>query len=244
MDSTLTVNLMLDANCNLVALDSSDYENTFKNITTHAIIEFLQDSNGIIINQRVHIIDSLTDPQIKRSLPMEIQNDGIQIYYRLLIPTMEHYLEDGIYKVANRYFCYKDEIYYSAENLSSFDEKKVTLIHDYNKVWEVRHDDNQLYWYNEKVFTLCFLNNCLINRIKESINKVIKNGCNLECSNNDLEQLKTDFLLESSFALRYLTEQGRFEDAQRLLNTISNCEELCSDKNITSNTNCNCGQTS
>lgn len=243
MDSTLTVNLMLDADCRLVALDDSDYEGTFTEITSHAIIEFLQDVNDNILNQRVHTITGITDPLIKTSLPMELPNDGIQIYYRMVIPTMEHYLEDGVYKVANRYFCYEDKIYYSFTDLINFDESLVTLIDNYLIVWNARHDDNQLYWYNDKVFTICRLNNCLLNRIRDDINKTVKNGCDFTCSKDRTEQSKTDFLLESSFALRYLTEQGRFEDAQRILTSILNCNGICSD-DITNNTGCNCGKTS
>ena len=145
MDSTLTVSLMLDADCNLVALDDSDYEGTFTEITTHAIVEFLQDVDDNIINQRVHMITGPTDPLIRTSLPMELSRDGIQIYYRLVIPTLEHYLEDGIYKVANRFFCYEDNIYYSEVNLLRFNEQSVQLIDNYMILWNARHDDNQLY---------------------------------------------------------------------------------------------------
>lgn len=88
------------------------------------------------------------------------------------------------------------------------------------------------------------MNNCLLNRIREDINRTVRNGCDFVCSKDKIEQAKTDFLLESSFALKYLTEQGRFEDAQRVLTTILGCGKICSNSTLTSSTGCNCGKTS
>lgn len=63
------------------------------------------------------------------------------------------------------------------------------------------------------------------------------------CTSQDEEQLKIDFLVESSFALKYLIERGRFEDAQRILNLMSSCGNLCSEENLNNHsTDCGCGK--
>ena len=133
MDSKLNVTLMLNSSCGIVALDNSDYT-TFSDITQHTIIEFLKDNTGTVINQRTHDIESEDDAQIKTSLAISLNADGTYTYYRMLVPSIKHYLESGTYKVADKYFTYEGEVYYSSQDLTSMDVSSCTLIVDYTKV--------------------------------------------------------------------------------------------------------------
>lgn len=98
-----------------------------------------------------------------------------------------------------------------------------------------------MYWFSDKFFSICKFNRCLTNLIKTSINKTVENGCRFGCVENNSEQANIDFLLETSFALSFLIETGRFEDAQRVLNSISKCGNICSQE-INNNTDCGCGK--
>lgn len=101
---------------------------------------------------------------------------------------------------------------------------------------------NPVYWYTNKFFTVCRLNNCLIKLINNSVRNKIKNGCGLTCTNSE-DQAQIDFLMETSFILKYLTERKRYEDAQRILNSLSRCGGLCNNEFNNNNTDCGCGKT-
>lgn len=241
MESLLTVGLMLNANCELIATDSSQYEE-FEDVSKHAIIEFLSNYDSKIIMQRLHMIEGMEDPELTTSKPISLPADGTYTYYRLVIPTLDHYLIDGGYQVENKFFAYNNKVYFSNHSFSTFVESQVDLIEDYTLVWDAKDTDNQMFWFNDRLFSICKLNSCLINLLKADIAKTVKEGCNTGCSTSSENRLDIDFLLESSFALRYLVELGRFEDAQRVLNTISSCGSICKSALADDDSDCGCGK--
>lgn len=233
---------MLNSGCNIVALDNSDYA-TFSNITKHTIVEFIKDASDIVVEQRTHDIESADDSQIKTSLPIVLASDGTYTYYRMLMPSLEHLYVSGVYLTANKYFTYKGEVYYTTKNLYSLDVSSCTLITDYTKVWETREQQGQIYWYNQKFFSYCSLNKCLLNLLKKSINEAVKNGCDFGCDNTSSNQTQIDFLLVSMYAIRLFVEQGKFEDAQRVVNALTKCGSLCAEDTTDLN-GCGCGSNS
>lgn len=78
------------------------------------------------------------------------------------------------------------------------------------------------------------------NRIKQCFidiyNETLKSCDRCEAGNN-LTTYKRDLLSSTLFALNYLTEVGKFEEAQQILERVSGCNGLCSDKNLN---NCGC----
>lgn len=134
MDSTLRVKLMLNGDCQLIALDKSHYREAFLDPSAHTILEFLKDSESVIVMQRLHQITGFEDSKLYTSDPMDLQTDGTFTYYRMIVPAFEHYLHEGVYIVANKYFSFENEIYYSEEDLEEFDLERVRLVEDYQEV--------------------------------------------------------------------------------------------------------------
>lgn len=238
----LNVTLTLNKDCNIVA--SFTYPTT--DITDHAIVEFLiknelDNSEDKTIYQYCKEIETEEEPELSASKVIDLPKDGTYTYYRILLPKFSHFLNGSTYEVANKYFVFNNEVYYSEENLVA-DPDDSYIIDDYHKIWEERDTlFSQLAYVNEKFFSFCKLNNCLTKMQWRIIKDFAKNGCSVDCSEYSNERLLRDFLLATVYCLRYLAEQGRFEDAQAILDALSVCgNSICPDDD-TLEGGCGCG---
>lgn len=75
-----------------------------------------------------------------------------------------------------------------------------------------------------EIFAICKLRNCLIQKEKDSLNDFLKDCKNggVFCNKNSDKNLN-DFLLISEFLLENLICRGNYQEAIRILNSISNC---------------------
>ena len=89
------------------------------------------------------------------------------------------------------------------------------------------------------MFTICNLNQCLIALQKKAIFAGLKN-CNYGvCEENKSLKLQRDFLFISVYVLDYLIEIGNYLEAQRILEALSTCGNLCNDNMLMNNNCCN-----
>lgn len=244
MSNILTVNLNLISKCSLIANDSSNYRTIYTNIEGYGIIEFLKNSNLESINQRIHTIDNFDDPLLRVSEEINLSKDGTYYYYRLILPSFEHYWDGSKFNVKDKYFIYQNEIYFSDKNLTSFNLEDVILIEDYSLIWDSRESDSQIYWYNGVFFSICKLKECVANKIKNNIIDLISKGCDLTCNTLFKDQAEIDFLFESLFILKYLIDNNRITEAQHILDLLTSCNGVCSEDNFNQFiSDCNCGKT-
>lgn len=237
MDGRLDMELLLNADCNLIAKYLGNYDEFDGGIINHSIVEFVvkhftDSSKDEIIFQRCHDISEYDDPELFFSIPIELPLDGMYTYHRMLLPSKEHIADND-----RNYFTYNNEVYFGTSD--SFE--KVT---DYSKIWEDKEDNGeQIFFFDDRFFKLCNLNNCLLNLQRKVINNYIKNECDFTCDKNDSIRQKRDFLLYTIYILQYLSEQKRFIDAQSILEQITGCgDELCPKDNDIF-IPCNCGKT-
>ena len=90
-----------------------------------------------------------------------------------------------------------------------------------------------------KVFSICKLRKCLLNKEKDYVSKFLR-GCNtgVHCKASDSEDTMRDFLLSTVFVLEHLICAGQTTEALRILKNIQSCT-LCSDDKTTTNCGCN-----
>lgn len=124
--------------------------------------------------------------------------------------------EDGSYT----YYRFQDsELLYIDGMLKSFDD--ILKIKD------------QLDYFEYTVFSLCKMQNCLIELQKESI----CNCSDLKCNQSSEESKMINFLFISLYVLENLIYRKKFYDAESILKSLSTCIPICN--NVTQN-NCNC----
>lgn len=155
------------------------------------------------------------------------------------MPTLEHYRTGDKYYVRNCYFVYHHNVYYSKHDLDSFSVDKVERVNDYERLWRDRESISQMYWFSDNIFSLCRFKKCLVSMIQKVLNNSVRNGCNHACTDS-IDQKNVDFLFETYFAIHFLVERGRYDDAQRLLNSVKQCSNFC-DQELTNNVDCGCG---
>lgn len=86
-----------------------------------------------------------------------------------------------------------------------------------------------------EIFSICKLRNCLIDKERFAITSFLK-GCTTNSHCNTSNKATNDFLLVSIFLLENLICRGNYEEAIRIVESISNCGVCGNTKNKT----CNC----
>lgn len=253
MNKRIEIQLILDSNCKLVAVDNENYCDWEINLTKYKIIEFLvyNDSDSIIeeslkIQQALHAREHLS---AKMASSFYLPTDGTYAYYKLIIPTLELFNDNGTYSgLYQQLYFDNDKLYYtelSDENTYSYAEviESRTEITSYLNAYDIIEDNRatqSLYCPAKYIFSVCKLQRCLVNLQKELIMR--------KCQNNNCEDIsqllyRRDFLLGALYTLDYLKDINQFSEAQRLLESIASCGELCDDSNIINYNSCNCGNT-
>lgn len=88
-------------------------------------------------------------------------------------------------------------------------------------------------------FSVCNLQNCVVNLQRKAIFEGIKN-CNIgACEKNSQVKQQRDFLFISLYVIEHLICRGKFSEAESILDGLSSCDSLCSDSSLKSNCNCN-----
>lgn len=73
--------------------------------------------------------------------------------------------------------------------------------------------------------------------------KLIENGdiCDEHCQNMS-NRYRRDFLLSALYVFDYLKDRGEYDEAQRILDNLTSCSDLCGDY-LSTNKDCGCGST-
>lgn len=245
MDSRLFIQLSVDPACNIVAVDRTNYDSWEKDITKHVMLEFLTDLDGNILNYKLNPIIHKRDYMSARFMTaFPLKSDGTFRYYKLIVPTLFNFeTEQGgqkYFSTADTYFFYKGKFYYSEKDLKTIDDvASLTVITDFFILWDNK-EKYKFLWFDDNVFSICKLERCLVSLQKKIIDNCYTNKCETD---NDLKY-KRDFILDSIFVLKYLISVHNYTEAQRILDNLSSCGNICGDGlNASLNNGCNCGNT-
>lgn len=213
MDSRLLMEIFIDRNGNLAAVDHSPYKTLGSEIYNHVVIDRvlsldLDDSECDILETKTKEI--LFDKDLiflKHPDSFELPSDGLYIFQRLIIPLKEH--------------AGKTEYHYDNGLYNKSGEKV-----DFDEVWEHKSDVENIFWFDDEIFSIFNLIECFILTERDRLNEVFKKGCNSGCtsgSNSD----NADLLATIIFVLKHYIKNKDFYEAQALLNKIETCNGLC-----------------
>ena len=180
-------------------------------------------------------VDSLSTLEISENPNLFryfFENDGLYMYYRLKVPTKTK-LDSVSAPIKGR--LYYDDV---LKKLMIGTEPVVKS----EQLENVVDDDSPHTAYGiseeiveEPIFSICRISACLENLQRKYIFSFSqKNNCKA-----DSDKLIRDFLFSSIFILRLLIRQQRYEEALRILESISQCNSVCEHMNTSNSCGCN-----
>ena len=249
----LNINVNSNKFCRLVASDKTKYEETQVNdIVKHVFVEFMvyfpylaEEENLLALDNSKKITYFTNDSDynsLDRHYSYHLKRDGRYRYYKYGLYTIEHpsIFNGQTYTIAGKVFFHNDIIYYGINDTNQpiFDKDNSIVIDNWYKLREYFAYGID-FFYDIEMFTICNLNQCLIALQKKAIFAGLKN-CNYGvCEENKSLKLQRDFLFISVYVLDYLIEIGNYLEAQRILEALSTCGNLCNDNMLMNNNCCN-----
>lgn len=213
------VKIIINTKCELLVVPKTELKDL-----GFVYLEFL-------ISDKVDALSTLSissDPDVYRYF---FEKDGLYMYYRLKVPTKK--------KLDEISQSYGTRLYYDADA----DKLMIgnTIITKSKQLEDVVDDDNINTSYGvleiieEPIFSICRISACLENLQRKYIFSFSqKNNCKA-----DSDKLTRDFLFSSIFILRLLIRQQRYEEALRILESISQCNSICENMNTSNSCGCN-----
>jgi hypothetical protein len=113
------------------------------------------------------------------------------------------------------------------------EDDKIDIIDYIRKYKEDPEIDGETY---SEIFSICKLRNCLIYKEKDMIDSFLKN-CETNIYCNSINDGINDFLLISLFLLEHLICMKNYEEAIRIIESISTCN-IC--REVLPSKKCNC----
>lgn len=239
MKRHLNVQLVLQRDGILHAVDFSDYNSIGADIDNHIMLDFMIFKDELVqksINLRHEKLNRGYFRQ-KFETTYQLDNDGTYTYYKFVIPTYYHFVDkdelvndicDEIFYFEGNIYWYKDTINPSVSEILSKSVKLNSILEIYDIVFN-NHATQTLYLPAKKVFSVCKLNKCLVSLQKQLL-------LNTDCNNP--KKTDRDFLFTALYVFDYLTDTGNYAEAQRILDNLGECN-YC--QQLSSNTICNCG---
>ena len=236
-------------NTTFQAIDKSPYERWINDgkfddnkphLVVHRLLSVKDGESPTVI--RLTYTTLGTTPEAMRN-PFEVSGltNGLYYYQKLIIPFDNHL------SGANEHLYCKStdgKIYYEDADSETSEIYNLTNIDQFDEVYEIvrkNYPDNCFY-FDDYSFTIYDLIECYVLAEKDRINNYLKNNCNGNCSNGGSDSnSRTDVLLAAVMVLKDLMEKGDYFEAQRILNGLNTCGNLC--KKYANNLNdCGCGR--
>lgn len=220
-------------------INDGDFDDSQSHLVVHRLLNVVDGEDPTVVGIKYFAsndIDEIRDPY---EVP-DIAN-GLYYYQKLIIPFGEHSSD------ANEHLYYKTEdgkVYYDDIDSGTSVEYNLNNIDDFDAVYEIVrkvYPDNCFY-FDDYSFTIYDLVECYVLTERERINNYLKNNCRGNCKNGDVDLTdKSDILLATIMVLKDLMEKGDFFEAQRILNGLNTCGNLCK-KYTKSLKGCGCGR--
>lgn len=247
MDSRLFMEIGF-VNASFQAVDKSPYERWINDG------DFDESQSHLVVHRLLNVVDG-EDPtvigltfseandveEIRDAYEIDDITNGLYYYQKLIIPFGTH--SSG----ANEHLYYNTEdgkVHYDDEDSGTSVIYSLNNIDDFDAVYEIIrkvYPDNCFY-FDDYAFTIYDLVECYVLTERERINNYLKNNCKSGCKGADLDLTdKADILLAAIMVLKDLIEKGDYFEAQRILNGLNTCGNLC--KKYTKNLKgCGCGR--
>lgn len=95
-------------------------------------------------------------------------------------------------------------------------------------------DVSQLGDPEERIFSICNLRKCTFMHEKQAVMEFLNTCRKRNCNNKSPQQDTRDILLISLFVLEHLICEEKFEEAQRIVDLLGSCGNLCNNRTLKS----------
>lgn len=240
MDQILDIQLHID-NGFLIAVDTTVPVEGHKSFDNFVPIEFITYNEDF---------EEIAPIRTRPNTMFKLNNDGKYHYYKLMVPTLEHFAdsEDLGSLLGEVYYDEKLMQIYSVPADSSLESIKsasrsISALDAYKAVTDnesTAFEANESYFFPKKeILNVCNIRKCLLNLQR----KQLLEGCNKNnCSSSKELRQQRDFLFNAVYVLDFLKETNNFEEAQRIIDNLSSCGFVCEEDTITFS-DCGCGNT-
>lgn len=248
MNKRLIVQLIMQPDCKLIAIDNSDYNRLGLDMNEHVMVDFLvYDEDQHPFNDTLRIrYNPFQRGYYQSAFNTEyiLPKDGTYSYYKLLIPILQHFKTDSnsYANIVGELFYYDKAVYwFDPENLKEgFDEDSEFSLEDVLSMSNV--EENCLEWYElvhenfasqtfylpaKKIFSVCKLNRCLAKLQKSLLGT--NNPCKSLGCDFDKYKAQRDMLFGAIYVFDYLKDIGNFKEAQRILDNLQSCNFICNE---------------
>lgn len=260
----LSIQLIIDPQCYLVALDNTRYYNLdtlpiLNDLTKHVSLEFLvynEDSEPITASIYLKEFKYKGDEYAQNISKFTFPSDGVYKYYKFIIPKLEWLIKEEeeiiedeniikhVARIRNEIFYYNNNFYFGLKdktvdinNLSSIiNNDNCIVINNILDIWNYILDNyaSQSFSFQKEIFTYCKLKKCLVNLQRKTLLSL--GTCN---SNDDI--YNRDFLLSALYVLDYLKDTNNYSEGQRIIEVLTTCGGFLCEENSSINNNCGCG---
>ena len=207
---------------------------------THVVVQRLvsmKDSENELIDSKTEQVSTVEEYQATWTI--DSLNDGLYYYQKIILPTQGHTSaanEILWYDITTNKVMYYDE---DASNEIAYD-----LLDNFDDIYTlVRTGADNCFYFDDYLFTIHNLTKCYFLMEKNRIESYLKNNCRNSCKDTSDQQSKIDLVLAAITVLQDLIDSDNYFEAQRILNGLSSCGNLCSDYTDTGIKPCGCGRT-
>lgn len=240
------------AQCNILVtgleISSDQYQNdadlivSYRNygwkqtVTVNAIISVNADGEETYQSHNVvlHDTDCMDEDQI--TLPL----DGLFQVSHMIIPTADwiRYVEDREPKAFDMY----EMVYFydiTSKAFYKYINHKAEKV-DINEVLEIDSCTSTIIREDKSTFTICHLMECFYNLCKNLLG-AIPGQCSKNLDSIKAQIANRDIIWMAINVIKYLIELGQYFEAQRILESVTQCGGICRDITVKSNKGGGCG---
>lgn len=231
MDSRLFIEIGINNDGDLEVIDQTPYERWIVDSefdADHQVLERIILNNGdddpeIVAFSNIH---GETPEELRHSTTYDVPGNGLYHYQKLVIPTYAHSETH-----ANENLYYRNRSVYYIDHDSGITKVWSNLEQDFDEIYEVVTEErlNNCFHFDEDSFSMYNLVECYALVEKQRLQNYIKNKCSKGCNDSGDLDIKADILLAALMVVRHLVENGDFFEAQRIINGLNTCGNLCED---------------
>lgn len=160
--------------------------------------------------------------------------DGLHLIAHIILPTQKMLNDKNLYED----FIYFDEYDNNIKHYIGEEKKEIEILEAVDLLNIDPLDTNTVIRSDKQTFCLCFLNECYYRICKDLLTKF----CG-KCINKLQKDTQTvynrDIVWMTISVIKYLIEFGQYKEAQRILESITQCGNICD--TLTSNKGNSCG---
>ncbi len=212
------------------AITSITYDNT------RTLVESDITEHNVSHNDTTDVDTNITDEST-----LTFGSDGLYEVTHIILPTKDYvttYIEQGLTTLFPNGIYYLDnkKIYKYGSN----EEIEVAVLVELNTTGTTIIKETK------NTFSLCHLQDCFYNLCKKLLSNLC--GCNKDCNKTSTyseDIFNRDLIWMAINVIKYAINEGQYYEAQRLLESIDNCGNICSQFDSDNNLNtsgCGCNR--